>query len=107
MTIQFTLTSRHQPLLALVREFAQGLGYDVETSAPAQVIHFQVRDGAEMLLHVLTDVALGATRLGVGLDDAVCQVRYREPRATAEVTLNLRLSDIGLHNTAGSGAAPA
>ena len=105
MTIQFTLVSRHAPLVTLVREFALGLGYAVEDDAAQGEIRFAVRDGAEMLLHVLTHVALGATKLGVDLQDAICRVRFREPHAAAAVEMNLRLADITLHSPAGEGPA--
>jgi hypothetical protein len=95
MTIQFTLTSRHQPLLTLVRDFAHGLGYQVDAAGKDQ-IQFPVPDGAEMLLHVLTHVALSAARFDIEMNDAVCTIDYHEPRAAAAVRLKLRLADIGL-----------
>jgi hypothetical protein len=95
MTIQFTLSSRHQPLLTLVRDFAHGLGYEV-TATGRDEVRFPVPDGAEMLLHVLTHVALAAARSDIEMNDAVCTVDYHEPRAAAAVRLKLRLADIAL-----------
>jgi hypothetical protein len=100
MTIQFTFTSGHRPLTALVRDFALGLGYTVEDGPTDDAIRFVVKDGAEMLLRVLTHAALGAVRLGVDPREPLCEVRYREPEAPAEVAINLRLTDIHLKGVA-------
>lgn len=102
MTIEFTFSSSHQPLVALVEDFAKGLGYDVEPGRTRDAIHFTVRDGAEMLLHVLSHAALGAIRLGLDPHESLCEVRYHEPHAAAEVAMTIRLTDISL-----KGASPS
>jgi hypothetical protein len=98
MRVHFTLVSQNDTLLRLVRDFAQGLGWAVE-AAPASAISVSQSDGQlapEHLVRLLTYVALGAAKTGVDSSEPLCQVRYREENAGAEVTLGLQIAQFDM-----------
>lgn len=101
MIIHFALSCPHPQVLTLVREFAHGLGCrPVAEAAPARdAIRFELAGGAEELLHLLSYVALAATRTGVEVSAPLCQITYQEPHAAATTTLKLRLSDLSLERS--------
>jgi hypothetical protein len=105
MTMHFTFMTGSQQLAALVRDFARGLGCAPDADGPPDAVRCHLPDAGGPLLHLLTHIALTAMKLGVELNEPLCQVRYREGDATAEVTLSLRLADIRLQS-ASAGDSP-
>jgi len=106
MIIQFTLASRSPALLKLVGEFAEGL----ECEFGVQTTHADVRArlpedaSADLLLHLLSYVALSSVKLGLDVSEPQCQVRFHEPKAAAAVTLALSVSAVDLENASDPGA---
>lgn len=107
MIIQFTLASQSHALLKLVHEFAEGLESEVDVRATP---HADVRArlpeeaGADLLLHLLSYVALSAVKLGLDLSEPQYRVRFREPKAAAAVTLAFSVSAIDLGDASDTGA---
>lgn len=98
MIIQFTLASRSQALLSLAREFAEGLDCEVdpEGTPPGEVrARLPEEASAELLLHILSYVALSAAKLGLDESEPQYRVRFQE-KAAAAVTLALSVSSIDL-----------
>jgi hypothetical protein len=99
MIIQFTITSRSEALLKLVREFAEGLEceFDVRATPHAEVRARLPEDAsADLLLHLLSYVGLSAVKLGLDVSEPQCQVRFHEPQAAAAVTLAFGISAVDL-----------
>jgi hypothetical protein len=97
MTIQLTLASQSHALLQLVREFAQGLECEVDDlTAPRTDLRVRLpaEAGADLLLHLLSYVALSAVKLGVDAREPQYRVWFREPKAAAAVTLAFNISAI-------------
>ena len=84
-----TVTSQSERLLSLVRDFALGLGFASEPAPPSQAPD-------ETLLHLLTHVALSATKSGVEISEPVCGVAFQEPGAASEVKLGLKIASFDL-----------
>ena len=106
MIIEFTLVTQSHGLLRLVHEFAQALGCEVDGRATP---HAEVRarlpeeGGADLLLHLLSYVALSAVRLGLDVGEPRYSARFRERQASAAVTLAFSVSAIDLGDTADTG----
>jgi hypothetical protein len=94
-----TVVSQNQRLLGLVRDFAVGLGFTNEPGPPSQVAVSlpEVSDGT--LLHLLTHVALSATKAGVEPGEPLCQVSFQEAGATSEVSLGLKIASFDLQSS--------
>jgi hypothetical protein len=97
MTLNLMLTSENAKLLRLVRDFARGLGCEVEAADGAEGPRLQanVPDG-EILLELLSYIALSATNAGVDIAEPLCRVTYRHPSAASMVTFALRIADFGI-----------
>ena len=98
MRMLVTVVSQNQRLLGLVRDFAVGLGFTNEPGPPSQVAVSlpEVSDGT--LLHLLTHVALSATKAGVEPGEPLCQVSFQEAGATSEVSLGLKIASFDLQS---------
>jgi hypothetical protein len=109
MIIQFTLASQSHALLKLVHEFAEGLKCEVDVRATP---HADVRArlpeeaGADLLLHLVSYVALSAVKLELDESEPQCRVRFREPKAAA-VTLAFSVSAIDLGDASDTGPMTA
>jgi hypothetical protein len=107
MTVEFTLITQSHALSKLIHEFAEALECQVDVRVtPHAEIRARLPDegGAEVLLHLLSYVALTAVRLGLDVAEPRCQVRFREPQAAAAVTLAFSVSAIDLGNTSDTDA---
>ena len=107
MTIQLLLVSQSDALLRLVREFAEGLGcgVGVQATSPTDVrVRLPEEAGADLLLHLLSYVALSAVKLGLDPSEPRCRVHFREPKAAAAVTLGLSVSAIDLGESSDTAA---
>ena len=91
-----TVTSQSERLLSLVRDFALGLGFASEPAPPSQVALSVTQASDETLLHLLTHVALSATKSGVEISEPVCGVAFQEPGAASEVKLGLKIASFDL-----------
>jgi len=97
MTIELILGSSNGGLLANVGEFARGLGWKANGTAPSELqLRVPGDSGLDVFLHFLNQVALTATSMGVDLAEPTCRVLYREEHANVEVALEFRLADISL-----------
>ena len=96
MKMLVTVDSQNKRLLGLVRDFALGLGFTDEPGPPWQVAVSlpQASDGT--LLHLLTHVALSATKSGVEPGEPLCCVTFQENGAASEVRLGLRIASFDL-----------
>ena len=107
MIIQFTLASQSHALLKLVGEFAEGLECEVDVRATP---HADVRArlpeeaSADLLLHLLSYVALSAVKLGLEVSEPQYQVRFREAKAAAGVMLAFRVFAVDLGEASDPGA---
>ena len=63
--MRVTVVSQSERLLGLVRDFALGLGVASEPAPPSQVALSLTQASDETVLHLLTHVALSATKSGV------------------------------------------
>jgi len=99
--MHFMLLSQNGSLLRLVREFAEGLGWTLESSAPSAItlVQPQQTNGLDHLLNLLTYVALAAGKTGVDPGEPLCRIRYRQGQALSEVTLGLRITEFDLGAT--------
>jgi hypothetical protein len=106
MIIQFTLASRSRALLKLVGEFAQGLEceFDVRTTHADVRARLPEDASADLLLHLLSYVALSSVKLGLDVSEPQCQVRFHEPKAEAAVTLAFSVSAVDLGKASDPGA---
>jgi hypothetical protein len=107
MTIQLTLASQSHALLKLVREFAQGLECEVDDRAAPHTdlrVRLPEEAGADLLLHLLSYVALSAVKLGLAASEPRYRVQFHEPNAAAAVTLALSVSAIDLGEASDTGA---
>jgi hypothetical protein len=105
MIVQFTLASQSDALLQLVGDFAAGLECEVAARAtPRADVHARLPQDApaELLLHLLSYVALSTVKLGLDVKEPRYQVRFREPKAKADVALTFGVSGIELTDAAGS-----
>jgi len=91
-----TVDSQNKRLLGLVRDFALGLGFADEPGPPSQVAVSLPQASDETLLHLLTHVALSATKAGVEPDEPLCRVTFQEHGAASEVRLGLRIASFDL-----------
>ena len=98
MRMLITVGSQNQRLLGLVRDFAVGLGFTSEPTSSSQVALSVPEASDETLLHLLTHVALSATKAGVDPDEPLCRVTFQEHRAASEVTLGLRIASFDLQS---------
>lgn len=98
MIVQLTLASQSESLLTLVGDFAEGLGCQVaRSSARADVRARLPQDApADLLLHLLSYVALSAVKLGLDVNEQRYQVRFHERGAKADATLTFTVSAIAL-----------
>ena len=92
-----TVMSQSERLLGLVRDFAVGLGFTSEPGPPSQVVVSITQGSDEALLHLLTYVALSATKSGVETSEPVCRVTFQEPGAASEVKIGLKIASFDLH----------
>jgi len=93
-----TVVSQNQRLLGLVRDFAVGLGFTNEPGPPSQVAVSVPHASDETLLHLLTHVALSATKSGVEPGEPLCRVAFQEDGATSEVRLGLKIASFDLQS---------
>src|SRR5688572_5998905 len=98
MRMLITVGSHNERLLGLVRDFAIGLGFTNEPAAPSEVTVSLPQASDETLLHLLTHVALSATRSGAEPGEPLCRVTFQEHRAASEVTLGLRIASFDLQS---------
>ena len=91
-----TVDSQNKRLLGLVRDFALGLGFTDEPGPPSQVAVSLPQASDETLLHLLTHVALSATKAGVDPGEPLCKLTYRHAGASAEVRLVVRIAEFGI-----------
>jgi hypothetical protein len=94
--MRVTVMSQSERLLGLVRDFAIGLGFTSEPAPTSQVAVSLTQGSDEALLHLLTHVALSATKSGVETSEPVCRVTFQEPGATSEVKLGLKIASFDL-----------
>ena len=93
-----TVDSQNKRLLGLVRDFAVGLGFQNEPGPPSQVAVSLPQASDETLLHLLTHVALSATKSGMETTEPLCRVTFREAGAASEVTLGLKIASFDLQS---------
>lgn len=95
MTAHLMLESRNEALLRIVGDFAVGLGYppDVPPEMNGRAIRIQIPESSEMLLDLVTHIALSATKTNEDLDEPVCHVLFRHANAAATVRLDLRIAE--------------
>ena len=98
MRMLITVGSQNERLLGLVRDFAVGLGFTNEPAPPSQVAVSVPEASDETLLHLLTHVALSATKAGAEPGEPLCRITFREHRAASEVTLGLRIASFDLQS---------
>jgi hypothetical protein len=98
MRMLVTVDSQNERLLGLVRDFAVGLGFTAERGSPSQVAVSLPQASDETLLHLLTHVALSATKSGVEPGEPICQVTFQEDGAPSEVRLGLRIASFDLQS---------
>ena len=98
MRMLVTVDSQNKRLLGLVRDFALGLGFADEPGPPSQVAVSLPQASDETLLHLLTHVALSATKSGVEPGEPLCRVTFREAGAASEVTLGLKIASFDLQS---------
>ena len=91
-----TVDSQNKRLLGLVQDFALGLGFTDEPGPPSQVAVSLPQASDETLLHLLTHVALSATKSGVEPGEPLCSVTFQEHGAASEVRLGLRIASFDL-----------
>jgi hypothetical protein len=97
MNLNFTLLSDNESVVALVRDFAIGLGCQVDASASVgHEISVELPDADDALLELLDYVALTATKAGIDTSEPLCRLTYRRQGAPATVTLGLRIVELGL-----------
>jgi hypothetical protein len=96
MRMRVTVVSQSERLLGLVRDFALGLGFASEPAPPSQVALSLTQASDETLLHLLTHVALSATKSGVETSEPLCRVTFQEPGAASEVKLGLKIASFDL-----------
>ena len=91
-----TVVSQNQRLLGLVRDFAAGLGFASEPGPPSHIAVTVPQASDETLLHLLTHVALSATKSGVEPNEPLCRITYQENGAASEVRLSLKIASFDL-----------
>jgi hypothetical protein len=98
MNISFTLQSENEMVVALVGDFARGIGCRVEVvpASSGRAIRTELPDDGDTLLELLDYVALSATKAGVDSAEPLCRVTYRRSGAAAKVTLGLRVVEFDL-----------
>jgi len=96
MRMLLTVDSQNKRLLGLVRDFALGLGFSDEPGPTSQVAVSLPQASDETLLHLLTHVALSATKSGVEPGEPLCSVTFQEDGASSEVRLGLRIASFDL-----------
>jgi hypothetical protein len=94
--MRVTVVSQSERRLGLVRDFALGLGVASEPAPPSQVALSLTQASDETVLHLLTHVALSATKSGVETSEPVCRVSFQEPGAASEVKLELKIASFDL-----------
>lgn len=97
MIVQCTLASESHALLKLAREFAEGLECEVDVRAtPHPDVRAQLPEaaGADLLLHLVSYVALSAVKLGLDASEPQYRVQFHEPKAAGTVTLTFSVSAI-------------
>ena len=94
--MRVTVVSQSERLLGLVRDFAVGLGFASEPGPPSQVAVSLTQGSNDTLLHLLTHIALSATKSGVETSEPVCRVTFQEPGAPSEVSLGLKIASFDL-----------
>ena len=99
MKMRVTVVSQSERLLGLVRDFAVGLGFASEPAPPSQVAVSLTQGSDEALLHLLTHIALSATKSEVETSEPVCRVTFQEPGAASEVKLGLKIASFDLQAT--------
>jgi hypothetical protein len=107
MTIAVTLITKSDALLHLVRDFAHGLGYGVQSAPTASGHGIRIaldEDDDHGLVELLTHVALSAAKAAVDLAEPLFHVTYRHRSVTSEVTLTLRIAEFRIDKAAGIGA---
>jgi hypothetical protein len=98
VNLRLTLLSSDQTVTGLVADFARGLGCEVQSEAGdvADSLHIQLEDAGDLLLELLDYVALSTTKAGIDPSEPLCRIVYRRRGASAQVQLDLRISDITL-----------
>jgi hypothetical protein len=105
MTVSVTLVSKSEQVLRLVHDFAHGLGCPVDMGSPSSGGSIRIEVGDDhSLLELLTHVALSATKAGVNVAEPLCHVTYRHRGVTSNVTLTLRIAEVGIDTPTRIGA---
>jgi len=93
--VHLTVLSQSEVLLRLVGDFAKGLGCTTEGES-GRKLRIGLSDADDRLLQLLEYIALSVTRAGVNLAEPLCRLTYRRGQAPSQVTLDLRIADLGL-----------
>ena len=107
MIASLTLVSRNDVVLSLVADFARGLGCTVDTVPPwKRRIRVGMPDSPEsdeMLVELLTHVALSAAKAGVEVTEPLCYLTRRHGGVSSEVTLALRIEEFAIDSKTTAG----
>lgn len=97
MTTSLTVVSGSDLVFSLLGDFARGLGCAVELMSPEErAIRISMPEDGDVLIELLTHVALSATRAGVELTEPLCYLTYRHARVPSEVRLGLRIAEFAI-----------
>jgi len=93
-----TVLTHNKTVLALVGDFARGVGCQVDAANALTdgSLRIDLPDAGDLLLELLDYIALSATKAGVEPGEPLCRVSYRRPGARAQVTLGLRIAELSL-----------
>ena len=107
MIASLTLVSRNDLVLSLVADFAHGLGCTVDTVPPwkrrIKISMPATPESDEMLIELLTHVALSAAKAGVEVTEPLCYLTCRHGSAASEVMLALRIEEFAIDSKTPSG----
>jgi hypothetical protein len=104
MIASLTLVSENDLVLGLVGDFARGLGCVVDAASPGgRRIRIGMPDGDDILIELLTHVALSAAKAGIEPSEPLCYLTCRHGSVSSEVTLGLRIEEFAIHSKTPSG----
>ena len=100
MIASLTLVTRNDLVLSLVADFAHGLGCTVDNVPPfkrrIKINMPDSPDSDDMLIELLTHVALSAAKAGVEVTEPLCYLTCRHGAAASDVTLALRIEEFAI-----------
>lgn len=97
MIASLTLVSENDLVLGLVGDFARGLGCAVDAIPPGdRRIRIGMPDSDDMVIELLTHVALSAAKAGVEVTEPLCYLTCRHGSVSSEVTLALRIEEFAI-----------